>query len=53
MRCEEVNITDDDMMDTAVENDEFFIITLSSGDIDLVGGNATVIITDDDSKCYA
>ena len=55
VRCEQVQINDDNdpasITPPAVEEDEFFDVTLFSSDsIDLVGGNARVIITDDDGN---
>ena len=55
VRCEQVQINDDNdpgsTTPPAVEEDEFFDVTLFSIDsIDLVGGNARVIITDNDGK---
>ena len=50
--CVSAQITnDDDLTTRAVEEDEFFDVTLTSGDsIDLVGGNTRVIIRDDDGE---
>lgn len=46
-RCVGITITND----TVVEEDEFFMITLTSTDsVDFVGGPARVIITDDDGE---
>ena len=55
LRCEQVQIIDDNAPGSntppAVEEDEFFDVTLFSSDsIDLVGGNTRVIITDNDGK---
>ena len=55
MRCEQVQINDDNdpgsTTPPAVEEDEFFDVTLFSSDsIDLVGGNARVILTDNDGN---
>lgn len=46
MLCDDVNI----LTDVIVEADEFFTVTITDPDIDLVGGPARVVISDDDGK---
>lgn len=44
--CDDVMIVPDDI----VEADEFFTVTIADSDINLVGGSARVVISDDDGK---